>query len=128
MWLNRLTGDDIHGNLWMSESTYVNTPLRSHDTGQQTRWKLEIADDGEVLYKRWERTAVGYQWMLRSVPDSVKRVQRKPKGTWLAPCLSDLMEMAGVRGLDAEKYLEVQVRQKAGDLLVHDESFGFYRV
>jgi hypothetical protein len=29
--------------------------------------------------------------------------------------------------LEPGKYLEVLVRQKVGDLLVHDETFGFYR-
>ena len=127
MWLNRLTGDDAHGNLWMSESTYVNTPLRSHDTGQQTRWKLEIADDGKCVYKQWESKAFGDPWTSRSVGDSVKLVPRKPKGTWLTPHLAHLMELASGRGLEPGRYLEVQVRQKVGDRLVHDETFGFYR-
>jgi len=126
-WLNRLTGEDTHRNLWMSESTYVNTPLRSHDTGQQIRWKLEMADDGELAYKVRERTASGDQWTSKSVNGSVKVVPRKPNGTWLTPSLSDLAELASARGLEPEKYFEVQVRQKARDLLVHDESFGFYR-
>lgn len=127
MWLNRLTGDDTHSNLWMSESTYVNTPLRSHDTGQRTRWRLEAADDGEFVYKRWESTAFGDPWTRRLIGDSVKLVPRKLKGTWLTPRVSDLMELASGRGLEPERYLEVQVRQKVGDLLVHDETFGFYR-
>lgn len=126
-WLNRLTGEDTYGNLWMSESTYVNTPLRSHDTGQQARWKLEIVDDRELVYKQWEQTAFGEQWTPRSVGDSVKLVPRKPKGTWLTPHLSVLKELASAHGLESEKYLEVKVRQKPGDLLVHDNSFGFYR-
>ena len=127
MWLNRLTGDDAHGNLWMSESTYMNTPLRSHDTGQQTRWKLEMSDDGALVYKQWESKAFGDPWTSRSVGDYVRRVPRKTNGTWLTPPLSDLMELAGERGLEPGKYLEVQVRQKPRDLLVHDETFGFYR-
>ena len=126
-WLIRLTGDDAHRNLWMSESTYVNTPLRSHDTGQQTRWKLEVSDGGELVYKQWESKAFGDAWTSRSVGPSVKLVPRKPNGTWLTPPLSDLMELAGGRGLEPGKYLEVQVRQKVDDLLVHDETFGFYR-
>ena len=127
VWLKRLVGDDPHSNLWMSESTYVNTPLRSHDTGQQTRWKLETADDGGVLYKQWESKAFGDPWTHRSIGNAVTLVPRKPEGTWLTPHLSDLMELASGRGLAPERYLEVQVRQKIGDLLVHDESFGFYR-
>ena len=126
-WLDRLTRDDAHGNLWMSESTYMNTPLRSHDTGQQTRWKLEIADDGKCVYKQWEPKAFGDPWTSRSVGDSVKLVPRKPKGTWLTPHLAHLMELASGRGLEPGRYLEVQVRQKVSDRLVHDETFGFYR-
>ena len=127
MWLDRLTGDDVNHNLWMSESTYVNTPLRSHDTGKQARWKLEISDDGEVIYKQWEYNAFGDPWTERSGNESVRLTSRQAKGTWLTPHLSNLMERAGTFGLEPEKYLEVQVRLKDGDLLQHDESFGFYR-
>lgn len=125
MWLNRLTGDDARGNLWMSESTYANTPLRSHDSGQQT-WKLDVSDDGTPVYKQWESKAFGDPWTSRTVGDSVKLVLRQSKGIWLTPLLSDLIELASGRGLDPGKYLEVQVRQKVGDQLVHDETFGFY--
>ena len=127
MWLDRLTGDDAKGNLWMSESTYANTPLRSHDTGQQTRWKLEIADDGEVIYKQWEHKAFGDPWTERPSSESVRRTSRRVKGTWLTPHLSDLMEQASARRLEPAKYLEVQVRLKDDDALHHDGSFGFYR-
>lgn len=127
MWLDRLTGNDKHGNLWMSESTYANTPRRSRDAGQQTRRRLEMADDGELVYKQWESKAFGDPWTVRSVDDSVIQVPRMSKGIWLTPDLSDLMEWAQTQGLDPKKYLEVQVRWKPGDRIVHDQSFGFYR-
>jgi len=86
-----------------------------------------VTDDGEFVYRQWESKVIGDPWTARSVGDSVKLVPRKQEGTWLTPHLSDLMELASGRGLEAGKYLEVQVRQKVGDRLVHDETFGFYR-
>lgn len=126
IYLKRLTGEDRTGNLWMSDTTYLDTPLRATDQGHDV-WRLVVDEWSGIAYERRERTISGLEWIDHS--GHVEKIAAVRSGAWLAPALSVLMKEAQACGLDAGKYLEVQVRKKKplnpSLLLKHDLSFGF---
>ena len=123
MYLDRLTGADRVGNLWMSETTYLETPLRAKDQGHDV-WRLVIDEWDARCYERRERTPLGFEWVDRT--KRVKTIKAIDIGGWLMPPMSVLFQEAWRCGLEPNRFLEVQVPAKDINnsmvLLTHDES------
>lgn len=129
--LEELFGTDPNGNLWMSQTTYRDTPLREHGAPDET-WCVRAASAAEsVEYLRRELSATGAQWVARSA--SVQRVALRASNDWLVPQLDELGRLVERSGLEPADALSVTVTNwgrnaKHGltSLLAHDASFGFY--
>ena len=113
-WFSRVQND----TLWISETTYRLSPLRDADQ-PHSKWHITLDEKYELLV----RSERGIEWLDRNT--SVTRIPRPNSGVWLTPTFNDLLQIATDHGLDADRYLEVQLLTGADQTIVHDLAFGF---